>query len=359
MKIKYDTELLSNVVKRVSKGLVANKFLPYSNNIKISILKDMTYLAVSDGSNTYIHKINNVGTGTQESYSVNVNGQKFLMLVSKTTSKTVSLEIKGNKLIVTGNGRYTFDVDTESVPVKSYQELTEGYEIRQIILPHMGKFETAEAGLSKLVVNPTLMGYYISNNYLITTNGVKLSIVKCDLGTPEYDTDTQHSFYLTTRMVELLKTCENEEVRLQNIGQLNILITPTKLIYGPEQPGKAEYPDVVTFVDNLKYNKYFVLGREHMTSAVDRISIFDNSYIKIKVKDGVVSVLTDKENVEEVGNCGFTEEEYEGKFNVVELKDLISKQTGDVTFYFSTEDEPIKLETDSITQVLASVVEGI
>lgn len=348
MKIDFNTIAFANIVKRVSRNLSSNKFLPYTANIRLTVLEDSSYLAVCDGNNTYIHKLNS-GCG-DGSYTGSVNGEKFVQLLSKITTERVTLVLEPDRIVVKGNGSYNFRLQPDEVPVFSLKELLGDEDIPCYTLPEPNMFNLAEAGLSKLVVNPNLMGYYMVSNNLITTNGVKLSIVN-------HDANMGENYYLTNKMVDLYKTCETEEATITCHNGVNIIQTPTKLIYGPVQSGFESYPNTLGFVENLELEKSFSVDSYFLNEVLDRLAILATEDVIIENLNGKIYVCI-PENMETRELLAEDDEhEYVGKFQLSSLKELCEKHTGNVVVLYDTFNKPIKLLSKNITQVLAPKVE--
>jgi len=356
MQVELRTSTLSTIMGRVSKGLVTNKFLEYTGYVMITVYNKHMEFTVNDGSNVYVHKIN-VGHKKEDSqYDAKacINGENFLKLVNKITTEKTKLTFKKDTVVVKGNGTYTFKKEIGDVPYKTYSEIVGDKEISEHVLPPISKFNLAEAGLSKLIVNPTLMGYYFTGNKLITTNGVKLSIVET-----EESTDT--NYYLTTRMYDLLKTCDTEEeVRITQAGDINILKTPTKFIYGPVQPGQKDFPaESANSIASMEFNHSITVESKRMLEIINRLLIFTEVNLKFTFKDGVVEgYASEKENTKEiVTRSADKDASFSAVYNVNELKDLLEKHSGKVTLHFNDGSSPIKLTSEGIEQILAAVTE--
>ncbi len=351
MQIELNTVALANVIKRVAKGLVKNKFLPYTGYIMISGSGQNMSFAVNDGSNTYIYTLIREYE-FEEEFSVCVDGERLLQLMLKMTTNKTKIIIDGDTVVVRGNGTYTFKKEEGTVPVMTFEELTGGVEHPAIVLPKLSEFNKAEGGLSKLIVNPTLMGYYVSNLQILTTNGVKLSKVLTE-------SVTATTFYITTRMMELLRTCEGDELSIFTVNGINVIKTPTKLIYGPKQPGHDKFPadGLNTLLDTTNPHN-FTVGSKDLLEAIDRLLVFNEATVYLMIDSGAVKLeLDNKKQTREI-LCGYGDEElvYKSEFRVSELKELLVRHTGTVTLSFSENDAPIKIMSSGLTQMLATVV---
>lgn len=351
MQIELNTNRLANIVKKVGKGLIHNKFLPYTGYIMISGKGTNMSFAVNDGSNAYIYTLNREEPFELD-FSVCVNGERLLQLMTKMTTNKTRIIIEDKTVVIQGNGKYTFTQEEGKVPIVSFEDLTGGIEHGAIKLPAIDLFNKAEGGLSKLVVNPTLMGYYVDNNVILTTNGVKLSSI-----TTESTTAT--TFYITTRMMDLLRTCEGEDLYIFNSDGINVVKTSTKLIYGPEQPGHTDFPaEKLKELLTVANPNSFTVAADAVLEAIDRLQVFDEGTVYLSINTGAVKFeLDNKKRTEEI-LCSYEDEDmkYKAQFRVSALKELLSRHKGAINFHFVDSESPIKITSSGLVQILATVV---
>jgi DNA polymerase III sliding clamp (beta) subunit (PCNA family) len=349
------TVALATIVKRVSKGLVKNKFLPYSGYIMIKGTEEELSFIVNDGSNVFVHKIIK-DYGITEEFNVSVDGERLLQLVSKLQEDKTKIKVDEKLVTLYCGGTYSFQIETELVPYSTFDELMEVEEgatredIPTMVLPPINKFVTAQAGLSKLVVDTRLMGYLVDDKVINTTNSSKLSCV-------ETEKETDDSFYLTTRMVDLYGTFTDEEANIYCNNGINIIKTPTKLIYGPVQPGHDTFP-AIAGVLATEFEHTLVINQNDLLSALERLQVFNEITVYFNVKDGEITLSLNpkKKTFEPIGTTDDTELEYSKQFDAGDLKELVGKHQEDITVHFGSDDlEAIKLTSDGLTQLLASM----
>lgn len=353
-KITISTVALASIVKRVSKGLIKNKFLKYTGYIMISGAKEGLTFSVCDGSSVYEHKINK-DYGITEDFQISVDGEKLLQLVSKLGRQKTELQITKTHLLVKCGGNYSFPIEEDNVPVVSFDELVPTEELNantvpSMVLPSMKYFNSALAGLSKLVVDVRLMGYFVSNNKIVTTNSAKASSVTTDR-------QTEHEFYLTTRMVDLYSTIDDEEATIYSWDGVNIIKTPTKLIYGPVQPGKEDFPDL-SGIFELEFEQSFTVSTESLLNALDRLKVFNSATFHLNIINGRVNVTLDpsKHTYEQLIDMDDISINYNKEFDINEFKDLTAMHTDTVTVHFMNENiDAVKLTSTGLTQFLATM----
>jgi hypothetical protein len=349
------TVALATIVKRVSKGLVKNKFLPYSGYIMISGTKEELRFIVNDGSNVFVHIIEK-DYGITEDFNTSVDGERLLQLVSKLTKDKTKIKITDKVMELICGGTYSFQIESELVPYLTFDELMTVQEganrgdIPTMVLPTINNFVTAQAGLSKLVVDTRLMGYLVANNIINTTNSSKLSSV-------DTKEETENSFYITTRMIDLYGTFTDEVASIYSNNDINIIKTPTKLIYGPVQPGKDNFPEL-DGVLSTEFDNELIVNQSDLLLTLDRLQVFNEVTVYLIVKDGevILSLNPKKNTFEKLGTMDDKELEYSKQFDVSALKELVSKHNEDITIYFGNDAlEAIKLTSDGLTQLLASM----
>jgi len=352
-KITLNTILLQNVTRKLLKGLGSNKIVPYTNYITIKLKDKQLTFYTSDGNNTYLISLN-VDCEQEDTYSI--MGEQFIKLVQKITTETITLKHNNTLLEIIGNGVYKMDILTDIVPepalldVTSEEVVSGKLNIKDLLL-----FDTASAALGKLIVNPMLMGYYLNDKDIVTTDGIKLSIatgLANSFTTP---------FYLTQRMVELLLTIDGTvDINLYQQDGVVMIVSDNYTIYGGEQPGKGDYPNYLNFKEfELTQTLLLTDTLSNIQNIIDRVKILSNNTIYLKTVDDKLC-LQDTKGTQEVLTTDVAEIPISLNvlLDVQALSDLINKQKTNITIGYCEGYSPIFIKTPNLVQILAPLTEG-
>ena len=173
MKIK--TEVLKELVSKVSVGVGGNKFIPITELIGIKTNAGGIQLSATDATN---YLFVNGGEYDGEEFEATVYAEPFIKLVGKITSEDIALSIiDGNFVVRTNNGTYTIELplDENGEPIKypDPREKVDESSISHIKLDTVDKIiRLAKPALATTLERPVLTNYYVGESVFATDGSI-------------------------------------------------------------------------------------------------------------------------------------------------------------------------------------------
>lgn len=354
MKMTINTSTLQNMVAKAMKGASCNKMLPLTGLMAIELTDHMLTLVTTDATN-YLYVRENKVEG--DDFYVVVQAEMFSKLISKLTCEKVSLELKDNTLMVTGNGKYSIELplDEEGELIKypdpldsvgiAGEELTVNLSTVKLILT------TAKSALADTLEVPCYTGYYVGDK-IVATDTYKI----CGINIKLWDEPA----LISPEMMSLLDIFTDEKFIAVRSGNTMVFESENCTVYGTLMDSIDDYQieaisDLLTqdFASSCKITKSALL------QLLDRLALFVSPYDKNGVyltftKSGLQIESKQANSVEvipytESNNfCDFT-----CCVDIEMLHSQVKANTGDgITLHYGDE-SAIKITDGNVTQVVA------
>ena len=177
MKITIKTDELKGAINKVVKGLGNNKLLPITEMLGLNFVDKNLFLVSTDGSTKVQVKLEL--QDKVDDLSFVVNGKSFTQLVSKTTTENITLNVEKDRLVVKGNGSYTFSFPTDedgnlvilnNIDTSNYEN-TEEVSAKEVLK----SYEINKSSVAETMETPEYTGFYFDEEGALTTNSLKIS----------------------------------------------------------------------------------------------------------------------------------------------------------------------------------------
>lgn len=237
-----------------------------------------------------------------EKFQAPVNAKTFLSLISKITTETIELLVKGNSLVVKANGEYTLPLIYNNdklltLPPIDMGTITNEMSINSNILLSILFHNSKE--LQRGVANKTVQNYYyIDQNGAITfTSGACVNT---------FTLEKPIKMLLTDKVVKLFKLFKSDNKVGFRMGQkaisddstITIVEFKTDKVTLTAKLGDSGLISGVPVTSirgmaNRTFTYNLTLDRNELLQAINRIMIFNDeskTYGKIEVKDNVFTL---------------------------------------------------------------------
>lgn len=355
MKVTLKTSTLQEMVAKAIKGAPCNKLILITSLMEIKVENGVLTLTTTSGSN-YL-KVSEKGAGDSD-FSVVVEVGTFSKLVAKTTSETITLELKDTSLIVTGNGTYNIELPLDEngnlIKYPCYQ-FNKGEEMYKTHLTTIKNILTInKPSIAKTMEVPQLTGYYLGKS-VYTTDSYLVCVNDIDL------LDKEHKpVLIPSDLMNLLEVITTKEVNVYFDGEKVLFETPNTVIYGTQMSGIEDYPvePLEAFVKE-HFSSSCVLPKTALLNVLDRLSLFVTPYDKNGVflnfvKDGVL-VSSRKQTGSELIKYQSSENfvDYCVYVDIEMLKSQVSVQPEEAVKLHYGIESAIKLTNGKVTQIIA------
>lgn len=358
MQITIKTDELKGAINKVVKGLGNNKLLPITEMLGLNFVDKNLFLVSTDGSTKVQVKLEL--QDKVDDFSFVVNGKSFTQLVSKTTTENITLNAEKDKLVVKGNGSYTFSFPTDedgnlvimnNIDTSNYEN-TEEVSAKEVLK----SYEINKSSVAETMETPEYTGFYFDEEGALTTNSLKISYFSNKVFTSK--------LLLAGKFLSLFSLFTEDNVKIYQSNAEIVAETKNVSIQGYKMTEVTEFPisDIKPFLENDLPHKVR-LNKKALLNLLERISVFVTPFDKNSIKidftkdglkvwtlDGVNNELipyTDSENVKEETI----------KVDVVNFKDLVGSNPDDELVIMYGNPSAIKMTFDDVSQVLALVGE--
>lgn len=349
-----NTATLQNMVAKAMKGASCNKMIPLTGLIAVELKDHLLTLITTDATN-YLYVREDKVEG--EDFYVVIQAEMFSKLISKLTCEKVSLELKDNTLMVTGNGKYSIELplDEEGELIKYPNplasvgvvgdELTVNLSTVKLIL------NTAKAALADTLEVPCYTGYYVGNK-VVATDTYKI----CGINIKLWDEPA----LISPEMMNLLDIFTEE--KFIAVRKDNIMIFESKncTVYGTLMDSIDDYQiEAIEGLLEQDFESSCKIAKSAMLQLLDRLSLFVSPYDKNGVyltftRDGLQVESKQANSVEVIP---YTESNNFHNFtccvDIEMLHSQVKANTGDgITIHYG-EDNAIKIADGNVAQVVA------
>lgn len=354
MEIKLKTNTLKTLTNKVIKGMGNNKMLPITEMIGINIEGNTLSLLSTDGRNKVEVKAT-IENPDNFSTKIAINGNNFSKLIQKMTTENVVLDIEGEKLVIKGNGNYSFslpaDEDGNLVVFESlFLDGDEEIEADTNLLKE--SYQVNKESAATTLEIPAYTGFYFDENGSVATNSLKISYFSAKV--------FKNPVLLNSSFVQLFSLLDDEKVKIKENNSEIFIYTPTVSILGFKMPELTDFPitDIKPFIDTEMDHKVKV-NKQALLNLLERISIFvtpyDKNGIKIDFTKEGLKVWTIKGDNNEllpyIDTVNFIEDSI--LVDVSNFKALVgSNNEQEVTIHYGNPNA-IKMTFKNVTQIIA------
>ena len=264
-----------------------------TETLELKTIGDILYLNVTNGEYYASRKFK---LEKEEEFLATVNAELFLKLVDKITTEQLELTIpeNANYVLLKANGNYKIPFITKKdsdelmeVPPIVIQNKTVEMDIDYNILASINDYNTKELATSALA-RPVQRLYYIDNNGCITfTQGACVN---------SFTLEKEVKLFLNQRLVKLFKLFKKSPKVHFELGKdaLSETLTQTKASFSNDELSVtailtsddtlfAQIPqDKIRARANKEYENKVVLNKNELSSAIDRLLLFDNKKLNVR-----------------------------------------------------------------------------
>lgn len=358
--MKINTLQFKELISKAIKGVGDNKLIPITQLMGIKKIGGVISLITTDTTN-YLYVEGKVDS-SDEDFEVTVYVDQFSKLISKMTSKEVSLTINDGILSIKGNGTYTLELPLDengelikypspidTLPDVNTDKVLAVSDVRVII-------DSVKPSLATSMEIPALTNYYVGNK-VVAANRYMVACYSSDiLGIDE-------ELLISSQLMDLLSLMNKD---------ISYAITPTYMLFKSDnmtvfskRPNDTiNYPmsSVNTLINkefssNCKVNKNeFIALLERMTLFVSK---YDENAIRLKFEADGIRVFNkaakSNELIPYMQSVNYTE--YECLVDVEMLKSQLKAYASDAVEIHYNNEVAIKFVDGAITQIIALMAE--
>lgn len=353
MKLTISTSTLQNMVAKSMKGASCNKMIPLTGLMAIELKDHLLTLITTDATNyLYVRE----GKIEGDDFYVVIQAEMFSKLISKMTCEKVSLELKDNTLMVTGNGKYSIELplDEEGELIKYPDPLvnTKFGAPTEINLSTVKLIlNTAKAALANTLEVPCYTGYYVGDK-VVATDTYKI----CGINIKLWDEPA----LVSPEMMSLLDIFTDEKFVVSRDGNTMLFESPGCTVYGTLMDSIDDYQiEAIGSLLAQDFESSCKLTKSALLQLLDRLALFVSPYDK----NGVYLTFTrnglqiESKQANSVEVIPYAESENFRDFtccvDIEMLHSQVKANTGDgITIHYG-EDNAIKLTDGNVIQVIA------
>ena len=354
MKMTINTSTLQNMVAKAMKGASCNKMIPLTGLVAIELKDHLLTLITTDATNyLYVRE----GKVEGDDFYVVIQADMFAKLISKLTCEKVSLELKDNILVVTGNGKYSIELplDEEGELIKYPDPLSginfvgDDYTINLSTVKLI--LNTAKSALADTLEVPCYTGYYVGNK-VVATDTYKI----CGINIKLWDEPT----LISPEMMSLLDIFTDEKISVYRSGNTMVFKTENCVVYGTLMDSIEDYQ--IEAIDGLLeqgFESSCKLTKSALLQLLDRLALFVSPYDKNGVyltftRDGLQIESKQANSIEVIPYAESKNfRDFTCCVDIEMLHSQVKANTGDgITIHYG-EDNAIKLTDGNVVQVVA------
>ena len=354
MKMTITTSTLQSMVAKAMKGASCNKMIPLTGLMAIELVDHTLTLTTTDATNyLYVREFKVEG----DDFYVVIQAEMFAKLISKMTCEKVSLELKDNTLVVTGNGKYSIELplDEEGELIKypdplassniGGAELTINLSTIKLIL------NTAKAALATTLEVPCYTGYYVGNK-VVATDTYKI----CGINTKLLDEPA----LISPEMMSLLDIFTDEKFVAVRKGNTMLFESANCTVYGTLMDSIDDYQiEAIEGLLDQDFDSSCKLTKSALLQLLDRLALFVSPYDKNGIyltftRDGLQIESKQANSVEVIPYAESSNfRAFTCCVDIEMLHSQVKANTGDgITIHYG-EDNAIKITDGNVTQVVA------
>ena len=356
MKLTINTSTLQNMVAKSMKGASCNKMIPLTGLMAIELKNHELVLTTTDATN-YLYVREDKVEG--DDFYVVVQAEMFAKLISKMTCEKVSLALKDNVLMVTGNGKYSIELplDEEGELIKypdplAGKELVDNAGIQTVNLSTIKLIlATAKSALADTQEVPCYTGYYVGNK-VVATDTYKI----CGINIKLWDEPT----LISPEMMNLLDIFTDEKIEVYRDDNVMVFKSANCVVYGTLMDSIDDFQ--IEAIDGLLeqgFESSCKLTKSALIQLLDRLALFVSPYDKNGVyltftRDGLQIESKQANSVEVIPYIESNKfRDFTCCVDIEMLHSQVKANAGDgITIHYG-EDNAIKIADGNVVQVIA------
>lgn len=356
MNLKIKTEVLQEMVSKVSKCASNNKLIPITSLMSIKVKDNTLTLTTTDATNYfYVSAKDKVDC---EDFEVSVISDVFTKLIQKTTSQDIVISVEGGILEVKGNGNYKLELPLDDGnPIKFPSKLPDdGFKNVHEVVKRSSIEKILNYNKPALAIDvsiPACCSYYCGDK-VVTTDRFKVCSSDIKL--------LSNDLLITPPVMELLGVMSEEDISVWYGDDFTVFWTATDVLYSPKTDGIETFPiDALKGLIESDFPSKCKVSKDAVLEMLDRLSLFVSSYDKKAItlsftNEGIL-FSSKKSNGTEL--VPFIESEkfapYTCDIDIEFLRSQIVVQEGENINLSYGSDIAIKMETGNITQIVALI----
>lgn len=299
MKFTVETKKLQDLIVKSMKGASNNKMIPITSLMAIEVFDGVLTLKTTDATN-YLYVKCDVGVSNE--FSVVVQAELFSKLISKITTKDVTLEIIDSVLYVKGNGTYKIELPldeegnlisypTNKADLDSDEMLSYSIKLEDVIKT----IKTAKSALATSLNAPCYMGYYADKDRVIATDTYKICSVKAQLS-------GEDAILISPELMELISLCTNSIIKVHITPTGDIAIYDEDIeIHGKLMDNVSDYAiEAISDLFSEEFESVCEVNKDALLQVLDRmllfVSIYDKGEISLTFSDSNLTINSKQVN---------------------------------------------------------------
>ena len=324
------TETFKALVSKAYKGVGNNKLLPLTQLICIQVKDNKLTLIVSDASSTNYLYVTHEGVAGE--FYATVMADQFAKLIEKLTCETVTITVEADKLIVTGNGKYTIALQ--------YDEMGDSIQ-----------YPDPLSELDSKKVKTTNVDLAIASKIV---NSLKSSL--------SASTDEQYltGYYLGDITATLLTLSADAKFSIERHADgIVVFRTSDIVIYSHEVAGIEDYPvEALKSFYEVKMPATCKISKSALLQALDRIALFvgtyDDNAIKLSFTGKSLKIQSlASTGVEEIAYTSLIKKPFECMLDLQSFMKHIKTQSTDTVEIQFGDESAVKLIDSDIMQIMS------
>ena len=350
------TETFKALVSKAYKGVGNNKLLPLTQLICIQVKDNKLTLIVSDASSTNYLYVTHEGVAGE--FYATVMADQFAKLIEKLTCETVTITVEADKLIVTGNGKYTialqYDEMGDSIQYPDPLSELDSKKVKttNVDLAIASKIvNSLKSSLSASTDEQYLTGYYLGD-ITATSNEDEMSIYGGKL------TDSPMIAYPI--VFELLTLSADAKFSIERHADgIVVFRTSDIVIYSHEVAGIEDYPvEALKSFYEVKMPATCKISKSALLQALDRIALFvgtyDDNAIKLSFTGKSLKIQSlASTGVEEIAYTSLIKKPFECMLDLQSFMKHIKTQSTDTVEIQFGDESAVKLIDSDIMQIMS------
>lgn len=354
MKMTINTSTLQSMVAKAMKGASCNKMIPLTGLMAIELVENTLTLITTDATNyLYVREFKVEGND----FYVVIQADMFSKLISKLTCEKVSLELKNNVLIVSGNGKYSIELplDEEGELIKYPNPLKNCGYLGEPVSVNLSTIKlilnTAKAALADTLEVPCYTGYYVGNK-VVATDTYKI----CGINIKLWDEPA----LISPEMMNLLDIFTEEKFAVSRKDGVMLFESPNCTVYGTLMDSIDDYQiDAIEGLLEQGFDSSCKVTKSALLQLLDRLALFVSPYDKNGIyltftRDGLQIESKQANSVEVIPYAESKDfRDFTCCVDIEMLHSQVKANTGDgITIHYG-EDNAIKITDGNVSQVVA------
>lgn len=354
--LSLSTETFKTLVSKAYKGVGNNKLLPLTQLMCIQVKDNKLTLIVSDASSTNYLYVTHEGVAGE--FYATVMADQFAKLIEKLTCDTVTITVEADKLIVTGNGKYTialqYDEMGDSIQYPDPLSELDSKKVKttNVDLAIASKIvNSLKSSLSASTDEQYLTGYYLGD-ITAASNEDEMSIYGGKL------TDSPMIAYPI--VFELLTLSADAKFSIERHADgIVVFRTSDIVIYSHEVAGIEDYPvEALKSFYEVKMPATCKISKSALLQALDRIALFvgtyDDNAIKLSFTGKSLKIQSlASTGVEEIAYTSLIKKPFECMVDLQSFMKHIKTQSTDTVEIQFGDESAVKLIDSDIMQIMS------